>query len=45
MINGLTVRVIGKDHPAVQILLQHLQSERVRGFICRQYDEAVVPVF
>ena len=43
--NGLTVREEDRNHPAVQLLLQHLQSERVRQFIYRQYDGAVVPVF
>jgi len=43
--NGLAVRTVDKDHPALQLLLQHLQSERVRQFIYRQYDGAVVPVF
>ena len=43
--NGLTVRVADKDHPAFQVLLRHLQSERVRQFIYEQYDGAVLPVF
>ena len=43
--NGLTVREADKDHPAIRILLQHLQSERVRQFIYSQYDGAVLPVF
>jgi len=43
--NGLTVRAVDKEHPAVLLLLQHLQSERVRAFIYYEYDGAVVPVF
>ena len=43
--NGLTVRTEDADHPAFQILLRHLQSERVRAFIFREYDGAVLPVF
>ena len=43
--NGVTVRRADADHPAVQLLLRHLQSERVRDFIYRQYDGAVLPVF
>lgn len=43
--NGLTVRDADKDHPAVLLLLRHLQSERVRQFIYRMYDGAVLPVF
>jgi len=43
--NGLAVRAADKDHPALQLLLSHLQSERVRQFIYRQYDGAVLPVF
>jgi len=43
--NGLAVRAADKDHPALQTLLSHLQSERVRQFIYRQYDGAVLPVF
>ena len=43
--NGLTVRNADADHPAFQILLQYLQSDRVREFIQREYDGAVVPVF
>lgn len=43
--NGLTVREADKDHPAVLLLLQHLQSERVRRFIYERYDGAVLPVF
>ena len=43
--NGVAVRVVDKDHPALAVLLRNLQSERVRQFIYRQYDGAVVPVF
>jgi len=43
--NGLAVRSEDRDHPALQLLLRHLQSERVREFIYRQYDGAVLPVF
>jgi len=43
--NGLAVREVDREHPAIQILMRHLQSERVREFIYRQYDGAVVPVF
>jgi len=43
--NGLAVRTVDKDHPALRVLLSHLQSERVRQFIYRQYDGAVLPVF
>jgi len=43
--NGVAVRYVDRNHPAVQLLLYHLQSDRVRDFIWRQYDGAVVPVF
>lgn len=43
--NGLTVRAVDKDHQALHILLGHLQSERVREFIYREYNNAVLPVF
>jgi len=43
--NGLTVRYVDRNHPAVHILLRHLQSERVRQFIYERYDGAVVTAF
>ena len=43
--NGLTSRTVDREHRAIEILLYHLQSERVRQFIYAQYDGAVVPVF
>jgi len=43
--NGLTVRVEDRDHPALAVLMQHLQSQRVYDFIWRYFDGAVVPVF
>ena len=43
--NGLAVRNDDVDSPAIQALLRHLQSERVRQFIYREYDGAVVSVF
>ena len=43
--NGLTVRAGEENHPAIQLLFRHLQSDRVREFIFREYDGAVVPVF
>ena len=43
--NGLAVRNADRYHPAVLLLLHHLQSERVREFIYSRYDGAVVPVF
>jgi len=43
--NGLAIRRTDADNPALRTLLAHLQSERVREFIYRQYEGAVVPVF
>jgi len=43
--NGLTVRRVDREHPAVLLLIQHLQSDRVREFIYREYGRAVIPVF
>ena len=43
--NGLAIRRADADNPALRTLLSHLQSERVREFIYRQYEGAVVPVF
>jgi len=43
--NGLTVRLEDVDNPVFATILRHLQSERVRDFIWREYDGAVVPVF
>jgi D-methionine transport system substrate-binding protein len=43
--NGLTVRNEDADHPALLTLLQHMQSERVRAFILREYSGNIVPVF
>jgi len=43
--NGLAIRRAEADHPAFRTLISHLQSERVRQFIYRQYEGAVVPVF
>jgi len=43
--NGLAIRRADADNPALRTLLSHLQSERVRAFIYRQYEGAVLPVF
>ena len=43
--NGLAIRRADADNPVFRTLLSHLQSERVREFIYRQYEGAVVPVF
>ena len=43
--NGLTVRAEDMDHPALQVLMRHLQSQRVYDFILRYFDGAVLPVF
>lgn len=43
--NGLTVRNENANSPVMLAILRHLQSERVRAFIYREYDGAVVPVF
>jgi D-methionine transport system substrate-binding protein len=43
--NGLAVRAEDAESEIFEILLRHLQSERVRQFILEQYDGSVVPVF
>lgn len=43
--NGLAIRREDRNNPVFQTLLYHLQSERVREFIYREYDGAVLPVF
>ena len=43
--NGLAIRRADADNPVFQTILSHLQSEKVREFIYRQYEGAVVPVF
>jgi D-methionine transport system substrate-binding protein len=43
--NGLTVRVADIDNPAILTLLRHMQSERVRQFIYREYGGNILPVF
>ena len=43
--NIVVVRNEDAENPAMTALIRHLQSERVREFIYRQYDNAVLPVF
>jgi len=43
--NGLAIRREDADNPVFHVIMEHLQSERVREFIYRQYEGAVVPVF
>jgi D-methionine transport system substrate-binding protein len=43
--NGLAVRIEDRDSPYLRTLLRHMQSERVRQFILREYDGNIVPVF
>lgn len=43
--NGVAVHYADLNNPVFQTLMSHLQSERVREFIYRQYEGAILPVF